>query len=201
MGQSTPPPLAKKRPSGLGLLRLGPHLVRSAGGGWERFFFLSLFLWTAYLLTLMTWAFFVLGSVDGSWRVFLASFSYLSLGEVWLTPIMSASIMRATIGKGINQDDDNVRLFAEYLESLGHGGHWPLGNILSLAYFGIFVVWAFVAYDFPSLTGISDTFAFVLVDITLLLLLGVPYHLLLKRLLGQARLAGYPVKYRGRSVG
>ena len=201
MGQSTPPPLAKKRPSGLGLLRLGPHLVRSAGGGWERFFFLSLFLWTAYLLTLMTWAFFVLGSIDASWRVFLASFSYLSLGEVWQTPIISASIMRATIGKGINQDDDNVRLFAEYLESLGHGGHWPLGNILSLAYFGIFVVWAFVAYDFPSLTGISDTFAFVLVDITLLLLLGVPYHLLLKRLLGQARLAGYPVKYRGRSVG
>jgi len=201
MVQSTPPPLAKKRPSGLGLLRLGPHLVRSAGGGWERFFFLSLFLWTAYLLTLMTWAFFVLGSIDASWRVFLASFSYLSLGEVWQTPIISASIMRATIGKGINQDDDNVRLFAEYLESLGHGGHWPLGNILSLAYFGIFVVWAFVAYDFPSLTGISDTFAFVLVDITLLLLLGVPYHLLLKRLLGQARLAGYPVKYRGRSVG
>ena len=201
MGQSTPPPLAKKRPSGLGLLRLGPHLVRSAGGGWERFFFLSLFLWTAYLLTLMTWAFFVLGSIDASWRVFLASFSYLSLGEVWQTPIISASIMRATIGKGINQDDDNVRLFADYLESLGHGGHWPLGNILSLAYFGIFVVWAFVAYDFPSLTGISDTFAFVLVDITLLLLLGVPYHLLLKRLLGQARLAGYPVKYRGRSVG
>jgi len=201
MGQSTPPPLAKKRPSGLGLLRLGPHLVRSAGGGWERFFFLSLFLWTAYLLTLMTWAFFVLGSIDASWRVFLASFSYLSLGEVWQTPIISASIMRVTIGKGINQDDDNVRLFAEYLESLGHGGHWPLGNILSLAYFGIFVVWAFVAYDFPSLTGISDTFAFVLVDITLLLLLGVPYHLLLKRLLGQARLAGYPVKYRGRSVG
>ena len=201
MGQSTPPPLAKKRPSGLGLLRLGPHLVRSAGGGWERFFFLSLFLWTAYLLTLMTWAFFVLGSIDASWRVFLASFSYLSLGEVWQTPIISASIMRATIGKGINPDDDNVRLFADYLESLGHGGHWPLGNILSLAYFGIFVVWAFVAYDFPSLTGISDTFAFVLVDITLLLLLGVPYHLLLKRLLGQARLAGYPVKYRGRSVG
>jgi len=201
MVQSTPPPLAKKRPSGLGLLRLGPHLVRSAGGGWERFFFLSLFLWTAYLLTLMTWAFLVLGSIDASWRVFLASFSYLSLGEVWQTPIISASIMRATIGKGINQDDDNVRLFAEYLESLGHGGHWPLGNILSLAYFGIFVVWAFVAYDFPSLTGISDTFAFVLVDITLLLLLGVPYHLLLKRLLGQARLAGYPVKYRGRSVG
>ena len=201
MVQSTPPPLAKKRPSGLGLRRLGPHLVRSAGGGWERFFFLSLFLWTAYLLTLMTWAFLVLGSIDASWRVFLASFSYLSLGEVWQTPIISASIMRATIGKGINQDDDNVRLFAEYLESLGHGGHWPLGNILSLAYFGIFVVWAFVAYDFPSLTGISDTFAFVLVDITLLLLLGVPYHLLLKRLLGQASLAGYPVKYRGRSVG
>jgi len=40
-----------------------------------------------------------------------------------------------------------------------------------------------------------------LVDITLLLLLGVPYHLLLKRLLGQARRAGYPVKYQGRSVG
>ena len=131
MVQSTPPPLAKKGLGGLGLLRIAPHLVLSAGGGWERFFFLSLFLWTAYLLTLMTWAFLVLGSIDASWRVFLASFSYLSLGEVWQTPIISASIMRATIGKGINQDDDNVRLFAEYLESLGHGGHWPLGNILS----------------------------------------------------------------------
>jgi len=201
MVQSTPPPLAKRGPSGLGLLRLGPHLVRSAGGGWERFFFLSLFIWAAYLFTLLTWAFFVLGSMEASWRVFLASLSYLSLGEVWQTPIISASIMRATIGKGINRDDDNVRLFADYLESLGHGGHWPLGNILSLAYFGIFLVWAFVAYDFPSLTGIGDGLSFVLVDITLLLLLGVPYHLLLKRLLGQARRAGYPVKYQGRSVG
>jgi len=201
MAQSTPPPLAKRRPSGLGLLRLGPHLVRSAGGGWERFFFLSLFLWAAYLFTLLTWAFFGLASTDAAWRVFLASFSYLSLGEVWQTPIMSASIMRAMIGTGTYEDDDNVRLFAEYLESLGHGGHWPLGNILSLVYLGIFVAWAFVAYDFPSLTGIGDVISFGLVEITLLLLLGVPYHLLLKRLLGQARRAGYPVKYRGRSVG
>jgi hypothetical protein len=177
---------------------MGPHLVRSAGGGWERFFFLSLFLWTAYLLTLMTWAFFVLGSIDASWRVFLASFSYLSLGEVWLTPIMSASIMRATIGKGINKDDDNVRLFADYLQSLGHGGHWPLGNTVSLAYFGIFLAWTFVAYDFPSLTGTGDVFSFGLVDVSLLLLLGLLYHLLLKRLLGQARRAGYPIRYARR---
>jgi len=199
MVQSTPPPLAKKGLGGLGLLRIAPHLVLSAGGGWERFFFLSLFLWTAYLLTLMTWAFFVLGSVDGSWRVFLASFSYLSLGEVWLTPIMSASIMRATIGKCINKNDDTVLLFADYLQSLGHGGHWLLGNIVSLAYFGIFLAWAFVAYEFPSLTGIDDVFSFGLVDITYLLLLWLVYHLLLKRLLGQARRAGYPVRYARRS--
>src|SRR3989442_14011408 len=113
MVQSSPPPLAKRGPSGLGLLRLGPHLVRSAGGGWERFFFLSLFIWAAYLFTLLTWAFFVLGSMEASWRVFLAPLSYLPLGEVCQIPIIIASIMLATIGRGINRAHATVRLLGD----------------------------------------------------------------------------------------
>ena len=187
-----------------GLFRTGPRLVRSDGGIWERFFLLSLFLWGGYALALMAWAFFVLASMDAVWRVGVASFSYLSLKEVWLTPIMSASIMRAMVRMGLNQNadgDDNALLLAKYLDSLGHGGHWMLGNILSLAYLGILAAWVLIALDFPSLTGTSSEFWFVVANVILGLPLGIAYHLLLGRLLGQARRAGYTIQYRRRWSG
>lgn len=96
-----------------------------------------------------------------------------------------------------NKSDENAKLFSQYLESMGHGGHWLLGNVLSLAYFGGFVAWTLIAFDFPSLTGIGDFFRFALVDGTLFLLLALVYRLLLKRLLRKARRAGYPIQAPG----
>jgi len=199
MRRSTPFSLDRARLSRLGLLSAGPRLVRSAGGGWERFFFLSIFLWAVYAFVLLLWATFSMHSSDAMQRVFLVFFSYMALVDAWQTPIMSASVLRASVGTGLNKSDENAMLFAKYLDSLGHGGHWRLGNLLSLVYFGGMIAWAFVALDFGLITGIDNFFPFAAVDTLLFLLLELVYRLLLKRLLRDAKRAGYPIQY-GRRI-
>jgi hypothetical protein len=106
-------------------------------------------------------------------------------------------------GTGINQSEgyENARLLSEYLESLGHGGHWMMGNFLSLAYFGFLVAWAFITFNFHSLAGISDIVQFGIANFSLVLLLAVVYHRLLGRFLRRARQAGYPIRFARRSWG
>jgi len=127
-------------------------------------------------------------------RAILVAFSYLGLIDSWQTPVMSASVLRATIGKGLNRSDENAMLLSQYLESLGRGGRWYFGNILSLAYLATMVSWGVVAVDFPSLTGINDLLTFGLVDTVIVLFLWSVYRLGLMRFLRNARRAGFPVQ-------
>src|SRR5439155_17017020 len=113
----------------------GTRLVWISGGSQERFFFLAPFLFGSYSIVLF-WIAFSWHSINGAQRVLLVFFSYMALVDSRRTPIMSAPVLRASIGRGLNASDENARLFAVYFESLGHGGHWPLGDFLSLAYFG-----------------------------------------------------------------
>ncbi len=196
----TPSALGRGSSARFKLLGVGPRLVRSAGGRWERFFFLSIFLWAAYVVALLSWADLVMHSFDAMQRVFLAFFSYIALVDVWQTPIMSASVLRASVGIGVNRSDENAIMFAGYLESLGHGGHWRFGNFLSLAYFGGMIAWALVAIDLKLITGTDAFFIFAAVDAAVFVLLALVYRLLLRQLLSAARKAGYPIQYLRRHV-
>src|SRR5207245_5923224 len=92
-----------KTPRGLKLLRTGPRLIWSAGGRWERFFFLSPFVWTAYAFTVLVWASFFLNSINAAQRVFLVFFSYIALVDCWQTSIMSSSVLRGSTGTGLTR--------------------------------------------------------------------------------------------------
>jgi len=140
-------------------------------------------------------------SFNAAQRVFLVFISYMGLVDSRRTPMMSASVLRASLGTGLNTSDENARLFSEYLDSLGHGGHWRLGNILSLAYLGGMVAWGFVAIDFGSIAGVDDFFTFAAVDTVVFLALVLGYRLLLKQLVHKARRAGYPIEYPFRVSG
>jgi hypothetical protein len=172
----------------------GFRLIRSAGGRWERFFLIAPGLFAAYAITLGLLATYSSPSSDAFPRVLLVALSYVALSDSWKTPVLSASVLRAMIGKGFNDSDENARLMAAYLESLGRGGHWYFGNLLSLVYLVTMGIWALVAVDFPSLTGLNGFLAFGVVDTVFLLILWSVYRLLLMRLLGHARRTGFPIR-------
>src|SRR5438445_12960664 len=101
MMQSASSSPSRKTPRGLKLLRRGPRLIWSAGGRWERFLFLSPFVWTAYVFTVLAWASFFLNSINAAQGVFLVFFSYIALVDCWELPIMCVSVLRASAVTGL----------------------------------------------------------------------------------------------------
>jgi len=176
------------------VLASGLHVIWSAGGRWERFFLIAPGLFVAYSITLGVLATHLSPSSSAFPRVLLVALSYAALSDSWKTPILSAPVLRATIGRGFNDSDENATLMAAYLESLGRGGHWRGGNILSVVYLLTMCAWALVAIDFPFVTGLNGFLAFAGVDTAFLLLLWSAYRLLLMRLLRDARRAGFPIQ-------
>lgn len=201
IGMATRPPLSGDRErSGVSKgLRHSLRVIWSAGGIWERFFLLSPLWWGSFAIALGAWATFSSQSFDVLMRIFLVAITFVGLVDAWWTPIMSASVLRATVGSGLNRSDENARLLSEYLESLGQGGRWRAGNILSLAYFLTMFAWGIVAVAFESLTGIQNNLAFPPLYLTSLFVLWGVYRIMLNRLLREARRAGYRVQIPRRS--
>jgi hypothetical protein len=192
----TSPPVEEKANGFFKALTGGVRLIWSTGGRWERFFLIAPGLYVAYAVTLGALATYRSPSSDAFPRLLLVALSYVALSDSWKTPILSASVLRATIGKGFNDSDENARLMGAYLESLGHGGHWYFGNLLSIAYLLTMAAWGLVAVDFPSLTGLNGFLTFGAADTAFLLILWSAYRLLLMRLLRDARRAGFPIQGR-----
>jgi hypothetical protein len=167
------------------------HLIWSSGGLWERFFLLCPVWWGVFLLALLFA--FGLESSDAPLRLLVVGFSFAALVDAWWTPIASTATLHATLGTGLNEDDENIRLLAEYLESLGQGGHWRTGNWLSLAYLFVMFAWGLVAVNFERLLGTQYGLAFFPLYFASLIILWGVYWILLHRLFRQAHRAGYPV--------
>jgi len=146
------------------------------------------------VIALGAWATFSSQSPDVTMRVFVVGITFVGLADAWWTPVISAAVLRATLGTGLNKSDANARLLADYLESLGQGGRWPLGNRLSLAYLAAMFAWGLLAVAFEPLTGIRDGLAFFPLYLTSLAVLWGAYRLVLKRFVREARLAGYPLR-------
>ena len=175
----------------------GLRLVWREGGGWGRFFLLCPLWWAVYLVILLVAS--SPQSSDASTRLLAVGFSFLGLLDVWWTPIFSSAVLRASLGTGLNRSDANARLLAEYLESLGHGGTWRFGNMLSLAYLGAMFAFGLFALGFTSIFGAKISWAFYPAYFGMIVFLWSVYQLLLRRLLRKARRAGYPIQMPGRS--
>ena len=193
-----PPPVAQGLSRRPGVLRLGLRVVWSTKGRWERFFLLAPALYAAYAIILGVWATYFAPQAFAFPRVSLVAFTYVGLIDSWQTPVMSASFLRASIGTGLNRSDENAMLMAEYLESLGRGGHWLSGNLLSVAYLGIMMAWGLVAaLGFPSPSSMTGVLTFGFWDTVVFVILFTVYRLMLIRLLQKARRAGYAIRSRG----
>ena len=175
----------------------GFRLVWREGGRWGRFFLLCPLWWAVYLVILLVAS--SPQSSDASTRLLAVGFSFLGLLDVWWTPIFSSAVLRASLGTGLNKSDANARLLAEYLESLGHGGTWRFGNMLSLAYLGAMFAFGLFALGFTSIFGAKISWAFYPAYFGMIVFLWSVYQLLLRRLLRKARRAGYPIQMPGRS--
>jgi len=176
----------------------GLRLIWRTGGRWERFFLLCPLWWGIYMLILLV----VSSPVSGGFaRLLVVGFSFGALLDVWLTPVFSSTVLRASLGTGLNRDDENARLFAEYLDSLGQEGRWRFGNLLSLAYLGVMFGWGAIAVAFTSIAGMENSWAFYPLYLAFVVVLWSIYRLLLRRLVREARRAGYPIQHPGRSPG
>ena len=175
----------------------GLRLIWRKGGRWERFFLLCPLWWVVYLVILLV-ASSPLSS-GASTRLLSVGFSFLALLDVWWTPIFSSAVLRATLGTGLNRSDANARLLAEYLESLGRGGTWRFGNMLSVAYLGAMFAFGLFALAFGSIFGPNNSWAFYPVYFGVIMFLWSVYQLLLRRLLRKARRAGYAIQMPRRS--
>jgi len=146
----------------------GGRAVWAIGGSWERFFILAPNLCVIYLLSLV-----VVVLVDPHLYsdpkmpfalplLLTLMFSFLILVDVWATPLVfSSRVIRAWARKeefkaDFQRNERAITMLVSYLDSLGHGGRWLEGNLLSLSYFVIFLAWGLIAYRFPQLTGIEN---------------------------------------------
>src|SRR2546425_8797987 len=177
----------------------GLRLIWRSGGVWERFFLLLPVWWGLYLLILLVA--FSDTSSGAFLRLLIVGASISGLVDVWLTPVFSSTVLRASLGTGLNRDDENARLFAEYLDSLGQEGRWRFGNLLSLAYLGVMFGWGAIAVAFTSIAGMENSWAFYPLYLAFVVVLWSIYRLLLRRLVREARRAGYPIQHPGRSPG
>src|SRR6266705_2268788 len=170
----------------------GLRLIWRSGGLWERFFLLCPLWWGLYLLLLLVTSF---PQSSGSFgRLLVVGFSFAGLLDAWMTPVFSSAVLRVSIGKRLNRDDSNARLLADYLDSLGQGGRWLVGNGLSLAYLVVMFVWGFLAIDLAPFANLGGDLEFYLVFFGSFFVLWSVYQSVLRRLLRRARQAGYPIK-------
>ncbi len=186
----------------------GRHLW-SKVGTWERFFILAPALWLGYLLSLL--AILVLDprlSTDSRLYYVIYMFMglmftfYLVLLDSWRLPlILSSRVLRvvATMEEFrqdyLHNEGAYVSAIA-YLESLGKGGRWLRGNLLSLTFFFAYLIWGAIALRFYDLTGIGDGMwslaAFFGLHIPGVWLMFWIYHRALKRMGADAARRGYP---------
>jgi len=126
----------------------------------------------------------------------------LVLLDSWRMPlIFSSRVLRALEGieefrQDILRDERAYASAIAYLESLGQGGRWRTGNLLSLLFFIIYLIWGLVALRFPDLTGIEDGvanlavfFAFHLPSAWLMFWI---YHRALRKMAADAASKGFP---------
>jgi len=83
---------------------------------------------------------------------------------------------------------------AAYLDSLGRGGYWVKGNILSLVCLLIFLGWGFVAIEFSRITGSQDPWAFFTMNVAFVFLLVWYYRRTLMRMAEDAAAKGLPLR-------
>ena len=162
-----------------------------AGGTWERFFILLPMIWAVYVASGFVWLFVSSQSFIAGIAFSLVAISFIALLDAWLTPVLSSGVLTALVGTGQFRSDENARMLADYLNSLGRGGRWILGNAVSFVYFLIFVLWGIAAIPLSLTIGGS---IFLVANVALIMMLYLSYRRLLLRVERDAVSKGYPLR-------
>jgi hypothetical protein len=186
----------------------GGRTVWAAAGVWERFFLLAPVIWGCYAIGLL-----LLLALDPRLAAdprqpyqfamvvgLIATFGVMV--NPWRFPlILSARVLRSIadlpdFGPGSPRDETARSNAIRYLESSGQGGHWRRGNLLSLAYFIVYLAWGFIALNFFSFTRIRDgplaLLVFSALQVTSTCLMAWEHRHALRRLADHAAREGLP---------
>ena len=117
--------------------------------------------------------------------------SIVLLIDAWITPILSARVLRAIALAESSPPDSNTIVLARYLESFGRNGRWIRGNRLSLGVLFVIFIWSLVSIRFTELTGIEDGAIFFAAYVPFRVLLLVVSERELRRLSRRAAAQGF----------
>ena len=165
--------------------------VWSAGGGWEHLFLLLPGIWVLYAIAVVAWLVSSFQSFDLVIRFLTVVVSIVLLIDAWITPILSARVLRAIALAESSPPDSNTIVLARYLESFGRNGRWIRGNRLSLGVLFVIFIWSLVSIRFTELTGIEDGAIFFAAYVPFLVLLLLVYERELRRLSRRAAAQGF----------
>lgn len=90
---------------------------------------------------------------------------YALLLDAWISPlILSSRILKVIlqmndVGQNFQRDERRTSALIGYIDSAGHSGRLMSINLLSVAYFILFLLWGPIAIRFASLTGVTNGLA------------------------------------------
>ena len=165
--------------------------VWSAGGRWEHLFLLLPGIWVLYAIAVVAWIVSSFQRFDVVIRFLTVAVSIVLLIDAWITPILSARVLRAIALAESSPPTSNTIVLAGYLESFGRNGRWIRGNLLSLGALFVIFMWSLVSIRFTELTGIEDDAIFFAVYVPFLVLLLWVYERELRRFFRNAAAQGF----------
>src|SRR3970040_604683 len=72
----------------------------SVGGGWERFFILFPVGWGSYFSIGFAWVILSRQPYEVGYSLSIVGLSAIALMDAWVAPILSATVLRALVGRG-----------------------------------------------------------------------------------------------------
>lgn len=146
--------------------------------------------WVVYAVAVVVWLLATSQPFEIVIRFLTVAASIVLLTDAWITPILSARVLRAIALINSPSPNRNTVVLAGYLESPGRNGRWIRGNILSLGVLTAIFVWSLLSVWFPRLAGTEDSTIFFAAYAPFLLLFLWAYERELHRLSRRAAAQG-----------